>query len=289
LSLRATARIAALRVHPVKGCRALELDRALLTGTGIQWDREWMFVTEGARFLTQREVPGLARIDARVLDGELRLSCAGHPELRVPIDSGDEQVRVTIWSDTCLARRAAVDTREWLRGITGTAGQLVRAVREHARVSSPTFTGSDRGEVFFADAYALLVASPSSLADLNSRLEQPLPMNRFRPNVVLDGLQAFAEDRVEWLNLPLADGRKVRLKLVKPCTRCIVTTTDQVTGERMGDEPLRTLRGFRWLPALKGVAFGMNAIVVEGAGETLAVGDVFDVTWQRQSATGEAG
>jgi uncharacterized protein YcbX len=279
--LAVSARISALRVHPVKGCRAIELDRATLTRTGIQWDREWMFVNDNGRFLTQREVPRLARIDARVVNGELHLSSEGHPELRVPIDA-NEPMRVTIWSDTCLASRASVDTREWLHAVTGSAGQLVRGVREHERVSNPAFTGGDRGEVFFADAYALLVASPTSLADLNGRLEKPLPMNRFRPNVVLEGLEAFAEDGVEWLSLAVAGRGQVRLKLVKPCTRCIVTTTDQVTGERMGEEPLRTLRRFRWLPALKGVAFGMNAIVVEGAGETLAVGDVFDVTWQRR-------
>lgn len=191
---------------------------------------------------------------------------------------------VTVWRDTCTALVSTVDTRDWLQRVTGTHGQLVRGLPHHVRVSDAAFTGAERGTYYFSDAYALLVASSSSLADLNARLHDPLPMNRFRPNVVIEGLEAFAEDRLQWLRRG-----DVALKCVKPCTRCIVTTTDQLTGDRRGEEPLRTLRGFRWTRALKGVAFGMNAIVVAGAGARLAVGDRMTVEWRAAGPSSEWG
>jgi uncharacterized protein YcbX len=262
----ATARITALRVYPVKGCRGIDLQNALLTERGFEWDRHWMFVDERGRFFTQRELPGLARIDAIVEGSVLRLEASGHPPLLCPVDEHGAEVRVTVWSDTCLARANRVDTRAWLRAVTGTPGQLVRAIPEHARVSNSTYTGPRRAEYFFADAFALLLANEASLAELNRRLEEPLPMGRFRPNIVVSGLEAFAEDRIDAFR-----AGAIELKCVKPCTRCIVTTTDQQSGERRGNEPLRTLRSFRWSPALKGVAFGVNAIVIAGAGLRLAV------------------
>ena len=113
----------------------------------------------------------------------------------------------------------------------------------------------------FADAFPFLVLSRASLDDLNSRLPAPLPMNRFRPNLVLDGCDAYAED-----SLARDQAGRCRVALVKPCIRCIVTTTDQGTGERDGVEPLQTLKSYRWDAALKGVAFGQNAVVASGAG-----------------------
>jgi uncharacterized protein YcbX len=272
----ALARVAALHVYPVKGCRGLALASSRLTVTGLEWDRNWMFVTDEGRFLSQREAPDLARIDARVVDGALQLDAEGHASLRCPLEDGGAEVRVSVWRDACIAHASRIDTRTWLEQVTGRRGQLVRGAPGHARVSDPGFTGTDRGAVFFADAYALLVTNPASLADLNARLDEPLPMARFRPNVVLEGLEAFGEDDVTWLR-----GAGVALKCVKACTRCIVTTTDQVTGERRGAEPLRTLRTYRWLPDLQGVAFGVNAIVVEGAGRELRVGDEFSIERRR--------
>lgn len=272
-------RIAALHVYPVKGCRGLDLARATVTATGLQWDRNWMFVDDNGRFLSQRECPGLALIDARVGAGELALSAAGHPELRCPIEDDGEQRQVTIWRDTCVAQVSRVDTRAWLARIAGVSGQLVRGVAGNERRCDPTFTGTDTGQAFFPDAYSLLLANPASLAALNRRLPEALPMNRFRPNIVVEGLEAFAEDDLAWLR-----GEAVAFKCVKPCLRCIVTTTDQRTGERRGEEPLRALRRFRWLPALKGVAFGMNAIVTSGAGAQLGVGDRLEVQWHPPSA-----
>lgn len=272
-------RIVSLHVYPVKGCRAVDLARAAVAPTGLQWDRNWMFVDEANRFLSQRECPGLALVDVRVADDHLVFSAAGHPDLRCPIESGTERRRVTIWRDTPVAGVSSVDTRDWLGRVTGVRGQLVRGIAGDERRCDPAFTGADVGNAFFADAYSLLVANVASLAALNERLPEALPMNRFRPNLVVEGAGAFEEDHMTWLRAgPLA------LKCVKPCTRCIVTTTDQRTGARRGEEPLRTLRRFRWLPALKGVAFGMNAIVTAGAGSQLAAGQDLDVEWHPRSA-----
>jgi uncharacterized protein YcbX len=236
-------------------------------------------VRENGRFITQRECGALARIEVTVADGELVLRAAGHPQLRCPVEVHGTPRRVRIWNDECSAYSVDVDTRDWLQAVTGTQAQLVRLVPGEERVSDARFTGADRSHYYFADAFALLLTSESSLADLNGRLPKQIPMARFRPNIVLRGLPPYAEDDIERLIIG-----KVELRCVKPCTRCITTTTDQATGARDGEEPLRTLRQYRWLASLSGIAFGMNAIIVRGAGERLAVGDRGEVLWRKAGA-----
>lgn len=272
------ARISALHTYPVKGCRGLTHSAQRLTHTGLVWDRHWMFVSDAGRFFTQREIPGLARIDAVVADDALILSSDGHPELRCPIHAEGARREVTVWRDRCVAQVSDVDTREWLESVTGTRGQLVRSLPGDERISSKEFTGEVRAPFRFADAFALLVTSEGSLDDLNSRLDRPLPMARFRPNLVLDGLEPFAEDDIDRIRVG-----NIELRCVKPCLRCIVTTTDQTTGQRHGEEPLRALKGYRWL-SIGGVAFGMNAIVLKGDGESLRAGDHAEIEWRDPAA-----
>jgi len=276
----AEARIASLHIYPIKGCRGQDLSAAEVTETGLRWDREWMFVNDNGRFLTQRECAGMARVDVSVNEDELVLTSPGHAALHCNLrhDAGGEQRQVVIWKDTCPAVVSRTDTRSWLEKAAGVRGQLVRAVSTYDRVCDPYFTGPDKGRAFFADAYSMLIATTESLAALNERLPEPLPMNRFRPNIVIEGVEPFDEDRMVWVR-----SGAFEVKCVKPCTRCIVTTTDQRTGERMGEEPLRTLRAFRWLPSLKGVAFGMNAIVTGGAGSQLRIGQRMDIEWHPAS------
>jgi uncharacterized protein len=238
-----------------------------------------MFVSDAGRFITQRECPGLARIDAVVTESELSLRSHGHPELRCPVSADGPRREVTVWRDHCLAQVSVVDTRDWLESVAGTRGQLVRSLRGDERTSARKFTGEVLAPFRFADAFALLLTNETSLEDLNSRLERPLPMSRFRPNVVLRGLDPYAEDEIDRIRIG-----DVELRFVKPCTRCIVTTTDQNTGQRDGEEPLSTLRQYRWLASLSGVAFGMNAIVVNGDGESLQVGDQVDIDWRERGA-----
>jgi uncharacterized protein YcbX len=267
--------VSALHSYPVKSCRGLSHERKVVQATGFEGDRDWMFVTDEGRFVTQRECGGLARVEVALEKSDVVLRAAGHPELRCPIEEPAPAIRVRIWRDECIAHPSRVNTRDWLEAAAGIRAQLVRAAPGHDRVSDAHFTGRDEGRLHFADAYAFMLASESSLADLNSRLPRPLPMARFRPNVVLRGLEPYAEDDIDRIVFG-----EIELKCVKPCIRCITTTTDQLTGERDGEEPLRTLRSYRRLASLKGVAFGVNAILIRGAGKSLAVGDRAEIVWR---------
>jgi uncharacterized protein YcbX len=274
--------LSALNVYPVKSCRGIPLASARLTAAGLEHDREWMIVTPEGRFLTQREDPRLARIAVALDEDALVLSADGVGELRVPHDggSGDASqsrtlktsptgpaVEVTVWRDHCRAIDAGEEAAGWLTALLGHPLRLVRFDPAHERRSDPAWTGGLRALNRFSDGFALLAISTASLADLNARLANPLPMNRFRPNLVLEGLPPYGEDELG----DLVAG-ELRLRRAKPCVRCIVTTTDQESGARAGDEPVRTLKSYRWDPALKGVTFGQNLIVVAGAGARLEVG-----------------
>jgi len=271
--------ITALHSYPVKSCRGLSHAESVVRPTGLEWDRNWMFVTDAGRFITQRECAALARIEVAVENSSVVLRAPGHPELRCPIADLAPEMRVRIWRDDCVAQPSNVDTRNWLEAAAGIRAQLVRAAPGHTRLSDVQFTGRDEGRLHFADAYAFLLLSEASLEDLNSRLPRKLAMARFRPNIVLQGLKPYAEDDIDRIVFG-----NVELKCVKPCIRCITTTTDQVTGERDGEEPLRTLRTYRRLAPLKGVAFGVNAILIRGAGSRLAVGDPAEVVWRQPGA-----
>lgn len=270
-------RLAALNVYPVKSCRGIALTSALVTAAGLEHDREWMIVTPEGRFLTQREEPRLALIAVAVDDGTLVLSTAGAGELRVPVDVGasvsraarapGRSVEVTVWRDRCRAIDEGAAAADWLSTLLGHPLRLVRLDPAHSRASDAAWTGGLEALTRFSDGFALLAISTASLADLNGRLASPLPMNRFRPNLVLEGLPPYGEDGLG--DLVAGD---LRLRCVKPCARCVVTTTDQESGSRSGEEPMRTLRSYRWNPALKGVTFGQNLIVVAGAGGRLEVG-----------------
>src|SRR5690606_26691189 len=163
---------------------------------------------------------------------------------------------------------------DWITRYLGSAARLVRFDSRHRRASNTSWTGGIEALNRFSDGYPWLVISRGSLDDLNSRLEQPLPMNRFRPNIVLDGVPAYAEDRIAELIVGT-----VRLRIVKPCTRCAITTTDQSTAER-GKEPLRTLLKYRYSSELKGVLFGQNAILIAGAGEKLRTATAVESGWK---------
>lgn len=255
-------KIHSLHVYPVKSCAGIELQRAELTTRGLRYDREWMVVTPGGRFLTQREVPRLALVHTALRDDALVLTAPGLPRLQVPLARAHraEPAEVTVWGDTVLASDEGDAAASWLGEHLGRDVRLVRFDESRPRPTDPEWSQGVPGYAAFADGYPVLVISRGSLEDLNSRLAQPVPMERFRPNVVLTGCSAFAEDGFGSLATDA-----VKLRLVKPCTRCSITTVDQATGEPQGDEPLRTLRGYRWNAALRGVAFGQNAIV-EGTG-----------------------
>ena len=260
-------RIASLYVYPVKSCRGIELEASRLLETGLEHDREWMIVTPEGRFLTQREEPRLALVEVSLDARRLRLACADRGGIDVPLDRQGAAVEVVVWRDHCRALDQGDDVAEWLGGVLGRKVRLVRFDPNGRRRCDPAWTGDVVAHSQFADGFPLLAISRASLDDLNARLPQPLPVNRFRPNLVLDGLPAYGEDRMGDL---VADG--LCLRAVKPCTRCTITTTDQQTGTVDGEEPLRTLKTYRWDRRLHGIAFGQNVIVVAGAGTTLRRG-----------------
>ena len=260
------ATIASLFIYPVKSCRGLALPAAKLTERGFARDREWMIVDSDGRFLSQREEPRLALIQTALLDGALELSEAGASRVAIAFDCAGPSRPVTIWHDTVPAIDQGDAAARWLSGLLGRELRLVRFDPAVHRLCNTVYAGQSGAHTGFADAYPVLVLSEASLADLNARLPSPLPVNRFRPNLLLSGMDAYEEDHLD--ELRTAD---IVLKLVKPCTRCQIPTIDQDTG-RIGVEPTRTLTAFRMNPGLGGVTFGMNAIVISGAGSSLAAG-----------------
>ncbi len=259
--------IAALFTYPVKSCRGIAHESVLLEDAGLAHDREWMFVTPGGRFLTQREEPRLARVLAFVQPDELRLSAEGAGEVCVPLDFAGPRGEVTVWRDSVSAFDQGDEPAAWISSLLGRDARLVRIDPAARRRCDPVWTADAEAHSRFSDGYPLLVISRASLDDLNSRLPAPLPMDRFRPNLVLDGLPTYGEDEVHEFT---AQG--IRLRAVKPCVRCSITTTDQAAGVVAGDEPLRTLKSYRWDAELHGVKFGQNTIVIEGAGARLEAG-----------------
>ena len=275
-----TARIASLHCYPLKSARGLPLNAARLLPTGIEHDREWLLVDARDRFMTQRELPQLATLDVQVSHDSLQLRAPARPPLAVSLRVAGAARRVRIWQDECAALDCGDEAANWLSTWLGQPLRLVRFDAHVPRHCDRQWTGAISAPSQFQDGFPLLVANAASLDDLNARMAHPLPMERFRPNIVLDELPAWADDRILELHTDA-----VRLRLVKPCTRCIITTTDQTSGVRDSDEPLRTLRSFRYDPQLPGLTFAWNAIVIEGAGAMLSVAEHFNVAWRAPASS----
>ena len=274
--------LAGLFVYPIKSCRGTALARAQLTWAGLRHDREWMVVTPEGRFVTQRELPRLALVAPRLESQALLVTGPGMARLELPLDDRSGARReVVVWRDTCEAIDAGEAAAEWFSAFLGRPLRLVRFDASRRRRTDPQWSGGLDGETRFTDGFPLLVLSRASLDDLNGRLPAPLPLDRFRTSVLLGGCEAYAEDRMSELVLGAAT-----VRLVKPCTRCVITTTDQATAVREGEEPLRTLRTYRWDAKLRGVAFAQNAVVASGAPAELHVGMPLHATWKSGSDPG---
>jgi uncharacterized protein YcbX len=272
--------IVSLHVYPLKSARGLSPAAARLLPTGLEHDREWLIVDEHDHFVTQREVPLLATLNVRVVEDRLQLSATGQRPLTVAAGDAGTLRHVRIWRDHCAALDCGDEAAGWLRHWLGLPLRLVRFDRREPRYCNSQWAGATGATHQFADGYPVLVVNAASLHDLNTRMARALPMERFRPNIVLDDLPPWAEDRILELHTD-----ELRLRLVKPCTRCIITTTDQSSGTRDSDEPLRTLRGFRYDAQLQGVTFGWNAIVIGGDGAMLSVGQRLNLTWRAPASS----
>jgi uncharacterized protein len=277
-----TARIARLFVYPVKSCAGVELTEAVLTETGLDLDRAWMVVDENGEYVTQRELPRMALVKVQLKHHEVILRAPGMLALHLAIDAVEEPVRVKIWGDEVPAYDMGAVAAQWFSDFLGRKLRLVRFDPDHRRLSSLKWTGGIEAPNQFSDGYPVLVIGEASLAGLNERLaaggHPAVAMERFRPNIVLAGIEAHDEDRLDVLRVE-AEG-PVALKAVKPCPRCPIPDIDPLTAER-GTFVSDTLQAYRRNDAVKGApTFGMNLIVLEGDGCTLRVGDTVRADWR---------
>ncbi len=255
--------LSGLTVYPIKSAAGISLSTARVDARGLAGDRRWMVVDENRSFLTQRTHPLLALVSVAADGDRLVLVAPGLPPLTVATPPGGEAaVRVEVWDDECDAIPAGRDASSWLSRLLGQSCELVY-MPEPSHRPVALRSSAPPAEVGFADAYPFLLISEGSLEDLNRRLAEPLPMNRFRPNLVVRGCAPFGEDG--WRRIRIGG---IQFHVVSPCSRCATTTVDQNTGQR-GREPLATLATYRRVG--NQVMFGQN-LVHEGTGE-LAVGD----------------
>lgn len=286
-----TVHVSGLYVYPIKSCGGFSLQQSAIGMAGLQNDRRWMVVTPNGMFLTQRGLPAMACIGTSIQDGFLTVTAPGMPRLDVPIDvvEDDDSVRcqVTVWRDDVDAVDEGDLAAQWFSAALQTPCRLVKVHPQAHRVAGVDFVtdwllAHPESEGFapkhvyaFADGYPVLLATDASLEEVNRRLGlrglAPVGMDRFRPNVVLSGVDAFEEDYMTMVQVG-----NVRLGLVKPCVRCEIPNTDQTTGIRYA-EPMSTLTEFRSQPE-GGVTFGENAIVDAPAHAIIAVGDVAEIT-----------
>jgi uncharacterized protein len=274
------ARIARLFVYPVKSCGAVELSEALLTEAGLDLDRAWMVVDPEGGFVTQRELPRMALVKVQLKHHEVVLRAPGMLALHLQIDAVDAPMEVRIWDDVVPAFDMGPIAAQWFTDFLGRKLRLVRFDPEYRRLSSPQWTNGLEAPNAFSDGFPLMVLSEASLQGLNDRLaasgHPPVGMERFRPNIVLSGLQAHDEDRLDRLELPGSE--PVLLQPVKPCTRCGIPDVDPATATT-GTAVTQALHAYRRSAAMDAaVTFGMNAIVREGDGVLLRVGQEFTGT-----------
>jgi uncharacterized protein YcbX len=272
------AALTALNIYPVKSCRGIPLQSARVAQTGLADDRHWMMVRPNGRFVTQRELPRMALIGTAVTAAGLELSARGMPLLSVAREAPGDSMGIVVWKFSGGGIDCGDEAAAWCTQFLGTPLRLVRFDERQERLCNPEWTQGTRAITQFSDGYPVLIIARASLAELNSRLPKELPMARFRPNLVIDEVGAYDEDRIHELSTD-----EVTLRIVKPCTRCSITTTDQESGTLDGTEPLATLKKFRFDRELGGVCFGQNAIITRGVGASLRVGEKFQLSWKRRS------
>ena len=255
-------------VYPIKSCGGISLESADLGATGLLLDRRWMVVDEDGASLTQRRHPRMALISPSLAPGGLLVRAPGMPDLEVPFEGETgERMDVEVWGDVQRGAPVGAEADRWFARFLGFSCRLVRKPDDDVRPVDSAYA-RDGDQTSFADGFPLLVISEASLEDLNGRLESPVPMDRFRPNIVVGGCEPYAEDGWDEIRTPDAVFR-----VAEPCPRCAITTVDQESGER-GKEPLKTLATYR--KARGEVWFGRN--LIHASLGTVRVGDPVEVT-----------
>ncbi|EOR95704.1 Flavodoxin reductases (ferredoxin-NADPH reductases) family 1 [Arcticibacter svalbardensis MN12-7] len=259
--------ITELFIYPIKSLSGISVNQAEVTSRGFKYDRRWMLVDEHNRFLTQREHPQMALIQVHITNTGLQVSHPLHGSLNIPFHNLDQnKLPVVIWDDTCDAEFVGDQQDAWFSTVLNTKCRLVYMPDDSKREVDQRYAKS--GIITsFSDGYPFLLIGQASLDDLNSHLQQPLPIDRFRPNIVFQGGQPYEEDRMNAITIA-----GIQFYGVKLCARCTITTIDQQTGIK-DKEPLKTLATYR----LKNnkVLFGQN-LTHEGSGH-LTIGDQIKV------------
>lgn len=287
--------VSELNIYPIKSLKGISLDSAIVEERGLQYDRRWMLTTPDGMFFTQREFPRMATLSLWIEEDGSGLGVAADRfgDVFVPMDAdSDKRQNVTIWGSVCEAEVYGAALNEWFSDVIGTNCQLVKMPDDSRRDISELFNRG--GEVVsFADGYPQLVIGEASLEDLNRQLEighagrlpafRRVPMNRFRPNIVVAGSDAYAED--DWKRIRIGNAE---FRSTKPCARCVMTTVDQARGEFDGKDPLKTLSTYRSAKDVipdrfesfgmspTAVLFGQN-LVGESVGESIRVGDKIEI------------
>ena len=253
--------VASLIYYPIKACRGFEVEETDVERMGLANDRRMMVITPKGGFLTQREHPRLALVTPTISGQTLTLSAPNTDGLTISIQKSGPTRPVDIWrSKGVQAVDQGESAAEWFSDWLRTSVRLVHIAEGYIRKVNKKYAVKEDDHTAFADGYPILLASEESLADLNARLETPVPMNRFRPNVVAKGCEPFAEDT--WSRIRIGEAcaeqdRSVELAIVKPCARCVVTTIDKETLAK-SKEPLKTLAAYRTRNG--GAMFGQNVI-----------------------------
>lgn len=286
--------ISEINIYPIKSLKGVSLDSAFVEERGLQYDRRWMLTTPDGMFFTQREFPRMATMSVWIEDDGSGLGVAADRfgDVFVPMDAdSDKRQMVTIWGSVCEGAVYGAALNEWFSDVIGTECQLVKMPDDSRRNISEIFNKGDE-VVSFADGYPLLVIGKASLVDLNKRLASnflerelfnEIPMNRFRPNIVVAGSEAYAED--DWKRIRVGDAE---FRSTKPCARCVMTTVDQDRGEFDGKDPLKTLVSYRMAQNVipdRYASFGMNETAVlfgqnlvgETVGSSIGVGDEVEI------------
>lgn len=260
-----------LIIYPVKSCRGIHLSESMLTPKGLELDREWMVVDPSGTFVTQREEPRMALITTELTSNALVIRGPAQEALVIPLEVRPMALRtVQVWRHALDALDEGPTASQWFSSFLNRPLHLVRFPADHRRLSNREWTGSINAENRFSDAYPILLISEESLADLNRRIGGvPLLMDRFRTNLVVAGGPPYFEDVARVLQAP-----DIEFRIIKPCTRCNITATNQQTAE-VGIEPLKTLATYRRSLRPSGVVFGQNIVTIRGVGSRLRVGMTF--------------
>lgn len=261
--------LSAVNIYPIKSLRGIAVEAAEIQPRGLRFDRRWMLVDALGDFMTQRDYPQMARVRVEVTPHGLLCAVPDDEPLLVPYaPESRTPTQVTVWRDTVAALPVSYAADLWFSRVLGKTCRLVQMPESTERRVNTQY--AHNGEIVsFADGYPFLLIGQSSLDDLNARLAEPLPMNRFRPNLVIEGADPFAEDT--WHHIQIGDAV---FAIVKPCARCTIPLVDPERGVVAGKEPLRTLATFRKVGSK--VMFGQNLLLVSGSG-TLHVGDAVRV------------